>query len=122
MIAVMIFIAFTCNSCSAQDKLLTIAWDQYDTIEEAENIEYFVVYKWAGDTSAVFHVDSLVLVDTVQQMPTVQALERTAWFPMDKWIRAACTAHDSLNRQSPYAFSRFYAPPEEVERVLISDD
>lgn len=120
MAVILIFIAMTCNSCKAQDKLLRIVWHQYDTLEKAENIEYFVVYKWSGDSSSVFHVDSLVLVDTVQQMVTVDSLERTAWFPMEKWIRAACTAHDSLDRVSPYAYSRFYAPPEEVDKLLIT--
>ena len=121
-----LFIAILCfillievNSCAAQDKLLRCIWIQYDNPVDAENVDYYVLYKWSGDTSSVFHVDSLVLVDTVAQMVTVNEFERSTYFPMNKWIRAALVAHDDLGRKSDYAFTRFYAPPEDPKEIRI---
>ena len=116
---ILLFLCCFVYSCPGQDKLLRLKWSQYDKLQDAENVDYFVIYKWSGDTSATFHVDSLVMVDTVQQMVTVQKFERTAWFPMEKWIRAAAIAYDSLGRKSPYAFTRFYMPPERPDEIWI---
>lgn len=103
----------------ANDKILRIVWDQYDTYEEARNIKYFKVYKWYGVSDTLFSKESLIFIDSLPQVPLADSLELRTDYPMDTWILAACVAYDSLGRNSDTTYSRFYSPPERPGAVKV---
>lgn len=118
--AFLIFILITSISC-AQDKLLRIVWDQYSNYDEAINVKHFLVYKWSGDSDTLFKFEDMIFVETVIQIPLADSLQSITYFPMQKWIRGACIAEDSLGRKSEITYSRFYMPPEDPNSVRIKN-
>ena len=103
----------------ANDKILRIVWDQYDTYEEAINVAYFKVYKWYGPSDTLFNKGSLLFIDSVLQVPLADSLELRTDYPMEMWILAACVAYDGLGRNSDTTYSRLYAPPERPGTITI---
>lgn len=102
-----------------QERDLKIVWDQYDTQEQVDLVEFFVAYKWQGNDSATFSYESMVVVDTVVQDPLTQEFIVITPFTDGKTIRGACVAFDSLGRGSEWALTAFYVPPDIPEKIRI---
>ena len=102
-----------------QDRDLKIVWDQYDSQEQAELVEFFIAYKWQGDDSLDFSQGTMVVVDTVVQNPLTQEFFVVTTFTDGKTIRGACVAFDSLGRGSDWAYTTFYQPPDIPENIRI---
>ena len=113
-----IVFAFIVVGC-CQDRDLHIVWDQYNDQNDAEQVEYFVSYKWQGPDSSLFDPDSMTVVDTVQQDLQANKFSSLTTFSDGLAIRASCVAYDSLGRGSDPAYTRFYNPPEIPKNIHI---
>ena len=115
---ILILLAFVFIGC-AQDKILKIVVDQYDNPIQAQNIKEFVFWKWSGDSASQYADSLLDSVGVMSQVILADSIFITTYFPMDKVIRAACYAADSLNRKSDLKHTRFYYPPEDPNVVKV---
>lgn len=101
---------------------LKIIWDAPEGADNVGGVEYYIVYKFEGDTTA-WQNWTLADMDSIGTLPHTFNYSGPyifeTYFEQNTIIRAGGVAVDSLTRRSQMGLSKFYFPPNIPQTIRV---